>query len=154
MAELFTLGYEGTSLEAFLKVLRTREVSVLVDVREAPISRKPGFSKNALAAACEKNGIAYEHWPVLGCPRPIRNAYKADQNWAAYTRSYKKHLPGISPAIEQLAGRALRERLCLVCFEADPTMCHRFYISEAVRDMTPAVEIVHLTSRGLTAVSC
>jgi len=153
MAELFTLGYEGSTLQQFLKVLQAREISVLVDVRETPLSRKPGFSKSALAAACEKAGIAYEHWCVFGCPRPIRDAYKINGDWASYTKKFIQHLPNISDSIELLASRALVERMCLVCFEADPNTCHRLYISKAVEELSKHIQTVHLTSKGLTVLA-
>lgn len=150
MAELFTLGYEGTNARQFLRVLQSRSIDTLVDVREMPLSRKPGFSKNALAQHCENAGITYEHRQVLGCPKDIRNAFKATGDWAAYTRRFKKHLPSISESLEDLAATALSRRICLVCFEADPAMCHRSYIAEAVAELAP-IEVVHLTTTGLTA---
>ncbi len=149
MAELFTLGYEGISLPQFLKVLSSREVSVVIDVREMPLSRKPGFSKSALREGCENANIDYEHWCSLGCPKPIREAYKIDKNWAIYVRKFKRHLPGISEEIERLASRSLRERICLVCFEADPALCHRSLIAVAVKEACPQIDIVHINSKGL-----
>lgn len=152
MAEIFTLGYEGTSSAQFMKVLKARAIDTLVDVREMPLSRKPGFSKNSLAAACDDSSIAYEHWQILGCPKAIREAYKTDGDWLRYTHSFKKYLPSIAESIETLASRVLIERICLVCFEADPSMCHRSYIAESVKELSPkAIQIVHLTTTGLTA---
>jgi len=153
MADLFTLGYEGTDVQKFIKVLNARKMDTLVDVRDVPVSRKPGFSKNSLDAACEAVGINYEHWPLLGCPKPIREEYRQDGDWAKYTRRYKKHLLTIENTLEDLSSRTLKERICLVCFEADPRFCHRSYIAEAVQELLPGtVELVHLTSTGLTAV--
>jgi uncharacterized protein (DUF488 family) len=45
---LYTSVYEGRSLPQFLAALGTHAVRLRADVREAPISRKPGFSKAAL----------------------------------------------------------------------------------------------------------
>ena len=149
MAEIFTLGYEGTTARQFMRVLQARSIMTLVDVREMPLSRKPGFSKNALAEACEASSINYEHWQALGCPREIRESYKADGDWDKYTRRFKKHLPAICEVLEELASRALTERVCLVCFEADPHMCHRSYIAEALTERCP-IQVVHLTTTGLT----
>jgi len=153
MSELFTLGYEDTTAERFIQVLRSRKVDVLVDVRDMPISRKPGFSKSGLAASCELAGIAYEHWHLLGCPRAIRQDYKEDGNWARYTRRYLKHLEDLGQTLEELSSRVLKERVCLVCFEADHRLCHRAYVADAIRKLLPrAVSIIHLTKAGLTAV--
>ncbi len=51
MKKLFTIGYEGAQLADFLATLACHRVSVVVDVRELPLSRRKGFSKNRLAAA-------------------------------------------------------------------------------------------------------
>ena len=153
MAELFTLGYEDTTLDRFLQVLRSRKIDILIDVREAPISRKPGFSKTSLITACETAGINYEHWQLLGCPREIRQGYKDDGNWMRYTQRYKKHLENLGELLENLGSRILKERICLVCFEADHRFCHRTYIAEAVKQLLPrTASIIHLTKTGLTAV--
>jgi len=153
MADLFTLGYEDTTSGKFIHVLRARKIDVLIDVRDMPVSRKPGFSKSGLSAACEVAGISYEHWHSLGCPRDIRQAYKEDGDWARYTVRYLKHLRNLGETIETLGSRILKERLCLVCFEADHRLCHRSYIAEAVQELLPAVSVIHLTKTGLAAVT-
>ena len=140
-------------MERFIHVLRSRKIDVLVDVRDAPISRKPGFSKSALASACEAAGINYEHWQILGCPRAIRHDYKEDNNWRRYTLRYRKHLENLSETLESLGSLVLKQRICLVCFEADHQFCHRTYIAEAVQQLLPnAVSVIHLTKTGLTAL--
>lgn len=150
MAELFTLGYEGIDQFRFLKVLISREITTVVDVRARPLSRKKGFSKNGLGASCEAIGIGYEHWAPFGCPKPILDQYRIDGDWPSYTRKFKKHLPSVSDSIEELASRVLKERLCLVCFEADPAYCHRSFIAAAAAELCNRIEIVHLTGRGLS----
>jgi uncharacterized protein (DUF488 family) len=69
-------------------------VKTIVDGRELPLSRKKGFSKSTFCAALSAHGIAYLHMPALGCPKPIRNQYKADGNWHAYTREFLKPVGG------------------------------------------------------------
>jgi len=88
-ATLFTIGYEGLSMDRFTAQLKAAGVRRVVDVRELPLSHKPGFSKRPLSRALEGAGLAYEHIPALGCPRPIRNRYRADNNWPG-------HMPGRS----------------------------------------------------------
>ena len=36
--------------------------------------------------------MAYLHAPALGCPKPIRNQYKADGNWQTHTRDFLKYI--------------------------------------------------------------
>ena len=49
MTELATIGYEGSAIEDFIATLKLANIEILLDVREIPLSRKKGFSKNALA---------------------------------------------------------------------------------------------------------
>src|SRR5215207_4521775 len=66
--QLYTAGHEGLNAAEFLAALKNASVTVLFDVRDRPQSRKPGFSKNSLAAECERVGIRYLHNPKLGTP--------------------------------------------------------------------------------------
>src|SRR5215210_3719398 len=49
---LFTIGYEGISLEEYLVRLLKNDVKILVDVRNNPLSMKYGFSKSQLRKYC------------------------------------------------------------------------------------------------------
>jgi uncharacterized protein (DUF488 family) len=46
---IVTIGYEGRTLGDFISTLSNHNVDLLLDVRLNAISRKPGFSKKALA---------------------------------------------------------------------------------------------------------
>ncbi|MCB0376586.1 MAG: DUF488 domain-containing protein, partial [Sinomicrobium sp.] len=63
---LYTIGYEGVSLENYLNKLIRKDIKVLCDVRKNALSMKFGFSKNQLKTACEGVGIAYHHLPEVG----------------------------------------------------------------------------------------
>lgn len=147
---LFTLGYEGLDLDTFVQILLDNGVECLLDVRQRPQSRKPGFSKNALSAACIKNGLSYRHLVVFGCPLPILYAYREDGDWEKYTVAYLKHLesPELKQAITNLASLAWDERFCLVCFEADASFCHRLFVARAVK-AEDGPEVVHLSRNSL-----
>jgi len=147
-AKLFTVGYEGRTLEGFLAALTAARIELLADVREAPISRKRGFSKSALADALRSAGIDYVHLRVLGCPKPIRDAHKADHDWARYTHDFLAHLRQQGPALETLAGLALARPTAVMCFEADFNRCHRTYVARAIADRAGAV-VAHLVGAGV-----
>ena len=66
--ELFTVGYQGRTLPQFVKLLREQDITLLVDVRERPVSRKRGFSALPLSEALRKVGIGYESDRQLGNP--------------------------------------------------------------------------------------
>lgn len=146
--EIFTLGYEGIGLNLFLQILRDNEIQTLVDVRQNPWSRKPGFSKAALKAACEAQGVAYIHVEALGCPTHVRNAYRQSGDWGQYTHAYEVHLAAQETEVQALHGRAQQERCCLMCFEADVDFCHRGFVAQAVEKLGE-VEIEHLNQNSV-----
>ena len=146
MTELMTIGYERLTIRDFIDLLKRCRVSMIVDVRELPISRKPGFAKAALAAILEKHGIKYQHVSELGCPRDIRHEYRDDGDWGRYSRRYMVHLESQDEAVERLIEWMGEERCCLLCFEEDYNFCHRSYVAERVAaEMAGAVMIHHLT---------
>ncbi|MBB3283190.1 DUF488 family protein [Mitsuaria sp. BK037] len=149
-AALFTFGYEGLPIEAFIERLKQARVQLIVDVRELPLSRKKGFSKTAFREALATAGIAYEHRPALGCPKPVRDRYKADGDWQVYTRGFLAHLATQQAEIADLARATQAQTACLVCFEADFGFCHRTYVARAAHQAGgPAVQ--HLTARTVVA---
>jgi uncharacterized protein (DUF488 family) len=141
---LYTFGYEGLAIDAFIARLKKAGVEVVVDVRELPLSRKKGFSKTAFAAALIKAGIAYGHLPVFGCPKPIRNQYRIDGNWKNYVKAFNSYLATQSDAVAELAKYSKTTKACLVCFEADFNFCHRSLVARAVVDAGGA-DTIHLT---------
>jgi len=135
MATLRTIGYEGTTLPAFLAALKRAGVTTLIDVRDAPVSRKKGFSKNALAAALQTADIAYVHLRWLGNPKPGRDAGRAG-DIAAYHRYFFARLatPEAQAALGEAAQFAAAGGACLMCFERDPEHCHRTLVARALGD--------------------
>jgi uncharacterized protein (DUF488 family) len=74
MATLFTVGYEGSKPSDLFASLQDNGITLLIDVREVPISRKPGFSKTSLSLGLDVAGIRYLHLKGLGDPKPGRVA--------------------------------------------------------------------------------
>lgn len=143
---LYTLGYEGLELASFIQVLVKSAVKTVVDVRELPLSRKKGYSKSAFSKALSDHGIAYLHAPQLGCPKPIRQKYQQDGDWAAYTRSFLQYLKTQTGPVQELVKLASATSACLVCFEADFSMCHRTYVARQAH-LLGAPAVTHLTAK-------
>ena len=142
---LFTFGYEGLSIDAFISRLKKAGVTVVVDVRELPLSRKKGFSKTTFASALKDAGIAYGHLPIFGCPKPIRNQYKIDGNWKRYEKAFSAYLATQAASIADVAKFSKTTKACLVCFEADFNFCHRSLVARAAADAGGA-GVIHLTA--------
>jgi uncharacterized protein (DUF488 family) len=148
--EILTFGYEGLKLEGFIERLRSAAVETIIDVRANPISRKPGLSKNALAQNLKAVGIQYVHAAAMGCPKSVRDRYKADGNWTKYTNAFLEYIADQSASVADVAAIAKRSRSCLICFEADFDFCHRTYVARAAAPIINA-RVVHLTATASIA---
>ena len=144
---LYTFGYEGISIEDFVARLRKVGVRTVLDVRQLPLSRKRGFSKNSLATTLHSRGILYAHLPALGCPRPTRDRYRVDGDWAAYVNAFSTYLDAQQKAVSELAQVAQKTTACLVCFEADFARCHRSLVARATT-RAGGPQVIHLTATG------
>src|SRR5262249_5053342 len=102
--KLFTIGYEQTPSKAVLDELESAGVKLLVDVRAVTSSRRPGFSKNQLAASLDEWGIAYLHLSGLGTPKEGRLAARSGK-YDQLQRIYAKHLrtPQAREELDQLS---------------------------------------------------
>ena len=150
MRELMTIGYEGLNTEQFIQLLKSGDVETVVDIRQLPLSRKPGFSKAALAEIVQSHNMNYIHMGALGCPKDIRNDYHRDRNWKAYTARFKSYLETQTDSVVRLADLAMNERCCLLCFEADPNYCHRLFVVERVAAFSGKPKRVrHLMAKDL-----
>lgn len=133
MTTVFTIGYEGLDIDAFMSLLIEHDIDMVIDVRELPLSRKPGFSKKALANLLNLSGREYVHMMKLGCPKSIRNRYREDGNWNRYTEGFLKYLKTQGEAIADLSSLAASSNCALLCYEADSNFCHRSMVANAVK---------------------
>lgn len=138
---LFTIGYEGLDPERLIGALRSAGVAVLADVRAVANSRKRGFSKGALKAGLEEAGLGYAHLRALGTPKAGREAARADDAVLLrkiYCEDVLETAAGIS-ALDELAAMAAEAPVCLLCFERDPSRCHRRLLAERLEPQGFAV---------------
>lgn len=147
--DVYTVGYEGLELEGFLRQLRNAGIKMVVDVRDLPLSRKRGFSKSALAEALGEGGMSYLHVRSLGCPKAIRNQYRTDADWKAYTTAFLKYLRKQSQAVRELADLCENQPAALLCYEADAALCHRTYVARAVAAVSSGC-VMHISASGIT----
>lgn len=149
---VFTVGYEGLDIDAFMSLLAKHGIETVVDIRELPLSRKPGFSKKALASVLNLSGLEYVHMVDLGCPKPVRDRYRADGNWKRYTDSFLKYLRAQEEAIADLSDLVRSSHCALLCYEADFNFCHRSMVANAVRDYCGA-DVEHLNAADARTTS-
>lgn len=140
---IYTIGYEGLDMNGFLALLRKGNVETVVDVRQLPLSRKTGFSKNGLAETLRQLGFKYRHIPELGCPKTIRDAYRDDSDWDRYTKGFLQHLSQQNDVVVETAAMALTSNCALLCFEANFNYCHRKMVADSVSRIG-GMPVVHL----------
>jgi uncharacterized protein (DUF488 family) len=134
--KLFTIGYEQTPAKAVLDELETAGVKLLVDVRAVTSSRRPGFSKNQLAASLDERGIAYLHLAALGTPKEGRLAARSGK-FDVLHKIYAAHLktPQAREELDELAALVKKSGpVCILCYERDHQHCHRQWIAEIIED--------------------
>lgn len=156
--QLYTIGYEGSAQADLLHTLLYNDIHVLLDIRELPQSRKPGFSKTALSAALAGHGIEYVHIRALGTPRDIRHRWRSDHDKDAFREAFLEYLDTQDEAMEDLVERIQgqqqqQRRCCLFCYEANPAECHRWFVAERAKEMADGggggnaeLQIVHLST--------
>ncbi|MDE2405189.1 MAG: DUF488 domain-containing protein [Sphingomonadales bacterium] len=144
MPTIWSIGYEAATQDAVIAALQSAGVEVLADIRALPLSRRPGFSKSALAAAARAGGIDYRHLKPLGTPAEGRAAARRHDH-AAVARIYagQLELPEALAAMAELRALASERRVALLCYEREAAECHRsLLIAElladfAVEDLKP-----------------
>jgi uncharacterized protein (DUF488 family) len=145
---LFTIGYEQTPSKAVLDELQNAGVKLLVDVRAVTSSRRPGFSKNQLAAGLDERGIAYLHLKALGTPKNGREAARSGK-FDVLHRIYAAHLKTAQAReeIDELSSLVRKSGpVCLLCYERDHTHCHRQWIAEIIENRD-GVKVENLAAR-------
>lgn len=126
MTRVFTIGYENATMDEFLAALGKAGVKQLIDVRAVAASRRPGFSKSALAASLKAVGIDYVHLRDLGTPKVGRDAAKkGDRATLEAVYAGQLELPEAQAQAAKMRALAEEKPSALLCFERDPGMCHR-----------------------------
>ena len=130
---LFTIGYEGKSIETFINALIQNSVKMLCDVRKNPLSRKFGFSKSKLEHILRMVGIMYIHMPGLGIESEKRSALETAEDYEALFNDYSSTIPTIKPYLDEVYSLLCSNaRIALMCYEKDAAMCHRHVIRDYI----------------------
>ena|SRR5258708_948700 len=139
---IFTIGYEGSTVDDFIAALRRAGVERVIDVRALPLSRRPGFSKSPLRAALEEVGIEYVHLKALGTPADGRAAARAGR-LEDLKRIYdgQLELPEAMVQSAEMLQLASEKPSALLCMEREPAQCHRTLLLNAA---APDWQVIHL----------
>ena len=128
---VFTVGYEGRDPGELVSLLRDYGIQVLIDVRLNAISRRRGFSKNALSQALADVGITYVHERGLGNPKENRAGYRLGHRSAH--RKYERHLESYgAEAVSRVKDLVKTTPTALLCVERESACCHRTAVASSL----------------------
>lgn len=138
---MFSIGYEGRTIDQYLNTLVSQNVSTLIDVRKNPLSMKYGFSKSTLFNATKNLGIEYIHIPELGIESKERQNLN---NFSDYNNLFDEYEVKILSKAEKPLKKIVElfdkgQRIALTCFEKDKDYCHRLRVTNKIDKETGCI---------------
>ncbi len=116
---LYSMGYEGKTVESFTNELIKENIRILCDIRKNALSMKYGFSKNQLKFMVENVEIKYIHIPELGIDSIKRQNLNSKEDYDKLFRDYeKKSIPERAKELEELNKIFIsNKRIAIMCFK-------------------------------------
>ncbi len=153
MNPVFTIGHSTRSIEEFIGLLHECGVTLLLDVRRFPMSRRyPHFNKPELATALRAAAIGYRHEEILGgrrraSPDSPNTAWRNPQ-----FRGYADHMgtPAYEVGLARVVSDAASDVQAVMCAEAVPWRCHRNLLADAL--LVRGIEVRHIMAPGKSNV--
>ncbi len=131
----FTIGYQGADPDELAAELRRHGVSLVIDTRLHPTSRRPAFRREALRRRFAGHGLDYVSEPALGAPKRIRPL--ATTRRRLFRAAYEASLRRADQAVEEVIHLARQQTVALLCFEVEPGDCHRLILADAMAGRAP-----------------
>jgi uncharacterized protein (DUF488 family) len=146
---LYTVGHSRRSFDELVDILRSAQVTRLVDIRSIPRSRtNPQFNRDVLPEALAAVDIAYTHSEALGGRRgKSKVASSSNSGWQVQAfRNYADYAttPTFRAGLRELLALAACETCAIMCAEAVWWRCHRRIVTDYV--LAHGMPVVHLLS--------
>src|SRR6266571_3876089 len=141
---VWTIGHSTRAIGEFVQALRSFRITMLVDVRSFPGSRRfPQYGSAKLSTSLAESRIEYEHFAQLGGRRRARrdshNVAWRNQAFRGYADYMETE--GFRSGIERLLQLACSQRTAIMCAEAVWWRCHRALISDYLK--VKGIDVVH-----------
>jgi uncharacterized protein (DUF488 family) len=141
---VYTIGYEGRSVDGFLDKLLHSGIRRIVDVRANPVSMKYGFAKSSLSGLATKLGIGYVHCPQLGIPSSRRKQAHTDTDFRKLFNYYESQiLTAQEDGAAKVAELMKAMPSVLLCMEREAVNCHRGRLATRIAALNK-LDVVHL----------
>jgi uncharacterized protein (DUF488 family) len=147
MPTVYTIGHSTRSFEALVALLRAHAIERLIDIRKIPYSRyNPQFNREEMERAMPPTGILYEHLEALGGKRPPPEVVERAKSCSERSRGFAAYMQtdAFRHGVDRVIALAASERIALMCAEADPSHCHRFWVADAL--VARGISVRHITS--------
>jgi len=145
LSTLYTIGYQGHTIESFLELLHAHHIEQVLDIRRRPYSRKPGFSRRRLSEELQRANIAYDHLVDLGTPPPLLDEVRSTRDYDTFFHAFEHYLQSQPAALNEALQHAQQRRSALLCLETLPTQCHRSSVATMLaRQAQGTLMIEHL----------
>ena len=121
---VYSVGHSNQSIKAFLELLRTHRIQILIDVRSSPYSKYVSqFNSSTIAAIVQQHSIKYLFMGEELGGRPDGDEFYDAEHHVLYghVAASSVFLDGIS----RLKELARTSRVAIMCSEEDPSVCHR-----------------------------
>ncbi len=141
---VYTIGYEGRSVDGFLNKLLHSGIRRIVDVRANPVSMKYGFAKSSLSGLAAKLGIGYVHCPELGISSNRRKQAQTATDFLKLLNYYESRiLPAQDDDAAKVAELMKAMPSVLLCMEREAVNCHRGRLAKRISALNK-LDVVHL----------
>lgn len=145
METLCTIGFTKKSLRSFVDLLKSANVTKVVDIRLRNTSQLAGFAKkDDLEFVLDLCGIAYEHVPELAPTDELLDEYHKTKDWEHYEKGYRALLQQRDPLPYLGHASGGHAKICLLCTEDKPDKCHRRLVAEYFKEHVRGVVVKHL----------
>lgn len=144
---IWTVGHSTRPIAAFLELIESAAITLIVDVRRFPASRRyPHYNQHPLAEMLATARIGYLALPILGGRRqPHQDSPHTAWRNSSF-RGYADYMDTeqFRQGIDQVESVAANERIALMCAEALWWRCHRALIADYLK--VQGYDVIHLLS--------
>ena len=144
---IYTIGHSNHTQENFLDLLTKAKIEVLVDVRSNPNSRwAPFANRDILKDTLKAVKLRYLYLgDMLGGQPSDSENYDEQSGKVDYQRIKQKEY--FKSGIKRVLSGATKYRLCIMCAEENPKICHRnLLVASSLRE--EGAKILHIRGDG------
>ena len=145
---VYTVGHSTRPLEQFVMVLRSFDVSAVIDIRTIPRSRtNPQYNLETLPGELSHFGIEHFQIAELGGLRKKSRTIPEETNAYWVNRSFHNYADyaltqEFSYGLQRLIDISKTKRCAIMCAEAVWWRCHRRIVADYL--LTRHVEVIHI----------